>query len=259
MAVDMEPPKGPIKEDTSMPVAVAPGRKTNLRTLDTSYGAEYWDTLDGGRGYQQSVMWLDIAHIIHETWLIDHLAGKDRAGECRHVDVGCAMGFLVQAMRQRGVESWGLDFSRYALEHAPEDVADYLRQYDLRQVDASFFGTEHFNLVSCIETLEHIDEPFVERALTHLFQLLEPGGYLLATICVEGQHGWDTDPTHVTIKPREWWEQCLYEVGFEQDCRREAMVRRWWLFSQHKGVFCARRPSLEAPGPEDEDRQTVVS
>ena len=250
--MDMEPPTAPIEDDTSMPVNVAPG----LRTSDLSYGQDYWDTLDGGAGYKPSVMWFDIAHIISETWLIDLEAGKDRSGECQHVDVGCAMGYLVQAMRQRGVESWGLDLSRYALAHAPDDVAGYLHYFDLRSGDPSFFGKERFNLVTCIETLEHVPEESVKRALKHLYELLEPGGSLLATICVEGQPGWDSDPTHVTIKPPEWWEYELALAGFEPDYGREALVRRWWLFSQHRGVFCARR--LEPASSQGRISQTTV-
>jgi SAM-dependent methyltransferase len=255
LAEGFEPPSEPTKGDTSMPTSVAP-KHTHFRTLDTTYGEEYWATLDGGAGYHQSCMWRDIAHIVAETWLIDHEAAKDRSGECQHVDVGCAMGFLVQAMRERGVESWGLDFSKYALEHAPDDVFPYLRQFDLRSPDPSFFGTNKFSLVTCIETLEHVDEQFVERALTHLLQLLEPGGQLLATICVEGQPGWDTDPTHVTIKPAWWWGQRLQDAGFVLDHKRVELVKRWWLFSHHRGVFCAARP----PDVElSSDRQTAVS
>ena len=213
-----------------------------MRTRDTSYGKDYWDTLDGGAGYQDSVMWQDIAHILAETFTVDREAGVDRAGEHIHVDVGCAYGFLIRHMRRRGFESWGLDFSEYALEQAPEDIKPFLRQFDLTEPQPSFFGTEKFTLLTCIETLEHIPEQHARRAVGHLFALLRPGGTAALTVCVEGQHGWDTDPTHVTIKPRQFWIDLLIDAGFLLDFKAQDDLRRWWLFSNHRGVYVARRP-----------------
>ena len=213
-----------------------------LRTTDTSYGAHYWDTLDGGNGYTDSVMWQDIAHILAEIFTVDREAGVDRAGEHRHVDVGCAYGFLVRHMRRRGIESWGLDYSRYALSQAPEDVRENLRFFDLTKRDLSFFGSKTFTLLSCFETLEHIEEQYCAQAVQHLWSLLRPGGTAALAICVEGQPGWDTDPTHVTVRPREFWDSHLANVGFEPDHQAEDDLRRWWLFSQHKGIFVVRKP-----------------
>ena len=40
----------------------------------------------------------------------------------RVLDVGCALGFLVEAFWDRGVEAWGLDISTYAIEQVRADV-----------------------------------------------------------------------------------------------------------------------------------------
>ena len=39
------------------------------------------------------------------------------------LDAGCAMGFLVEALRERGVEAWGVDISEYAISKVHESVA----------------------------------------------------------------------------------------------------------------------------------------
>lgn len=220
----------------------SPERPSRLRTTDTTYGKEYWDTLDGGAGYQDSVMWSDIAHIVHEVFAIDFGQGVDRAGEHRHVDVGCAFGYLVRHLRLRGIESWGLDISKYALGNAPADVADYLRRWDVAGPDESFFGLEAFTLVTCIETLEHVPAEGAQRAVSQLYGLLRPGGCLLATICVDGQEGWDSDPTHVNVRPVEYWRGLFREAGFRRDALKEQDLARYWLFSRHKGVIAAFRP-----------------
>lgn len=222
-------------------VAAAP-EDDGLRTTDTTFGESYFETLDGGEGYTDSTMWEDIAHAIKETFGIDRAGGRDISAEMNVLDVGCAKGYLVRHLRRRGFDAWGVDISTYALEHAPEDVATYLRWFNLAWVDDSHFGREAFRLVTCLETLEHIDEEHVGWALRHLYNLLVPEGEAVLTICVEGQPGWDTDPTHVTIRRRAWWERRLEGAGFVPDPVRADELRRFWLFSAHLGVFVVRRP-----------------
>lgn len=215
---------------------------SDLRTTDTTYGEHYFESLDYGDGYRDSTMWEDIAHCIKELYGIDRAAGRDIAGEMNLIDVGCAKGFLVRHLRRRGFDAWGTDISNYALEHAPDDAASYLRWQDISAEADSFFGTERFRVLTCIETLEHIRERQVDTALRSLWKLLKPGGQALLTICVEGQPDTDSDPTHVTIRPRDWWTDRLRFTGFIPEPTLENELRRWWLFSLHKGVFCIRRP-----------------
>lgn len=43
---------------------------------------------------------------------------------------GCALGYSVQALRDQGVDAWGIDLSAYAVSNAPAAVAPYLVQGD---------------------------------------------------------------------------------------------------------------------------------
>lgn len=210
-----------------------------VRTQDTSYGEDYWSTLDGGAGYQDSVMWADLAHVTWEVFIADTANGVDRSGEHRCIDIGCAMGWFVHHMNRRGVETFGVDFSRYALDHAPEAVRNKLQWHDLRNGDPTHFGTG-FTLVTCFETLEHIDESYVDNALGCIRDTLAPEGRALLTICTSDQPDWDTDPTHVTIYPRQWWEQRLWRAGFQLDEALVERIRTFWLFHRHDGVFVVR-------------------
>jgi len=42
------------------------------------------------------------------------------------LDAGCAMGFLVEALRERGVEAYGVDISEYAISQVHPSVKPYL-------------------------------------------------------------------------------------------------------------------------------------
>jgi 2-polyprenyl-3-methyl-5-hydroxy-6-metoxy-1,4-benzoquinol methylase len=216
-----------------------------FRTKDTTYGKDYWDTLDSGHGYQRSTMWEDLAHSVKEVLGIEN--GKDVAGSKAVLDMGCAMGYLVEQLRRRGFEAWGLDISDYALENAPLEVAGYLHWYDMTSGNDTFFGNNRFDIILCFETLEHIPDGFpLHKALDSLFRSLRPNGIVLMTICTSEQPGWDTDPTHVNIQPRSWWLERMHQYivsgkHFVHRMDLEDRFRQFWLFSQHHGVFVYQR------------------
>lgn len=213
-----------------------------MRTEDTNYGPDYWDSLDGGTGYQDSVMHEDLAHIVKEVFGYAH--GKDISGQTNIVEFGCAAGYLVRHLRRRGHEAWGLDISEYAMGLAHEDAAPYLRWYDMTAVGMNHqFGDNYFKLAICFETMEHIDEKFVDIALSRIHDSITPDGYALFTICTAEQPNPYDDPTHVTIKPRDWWTARLGGNGLHRVSELEGRFQSFYLFSAHQGVFVCRKAS----------------
>jgi len=43
------------------------------------------------------------------------------------LDAGCAIGFLVEAFWHRGVRTWGIDISEYAISQVPQDHKAFCR------------------------------------------------------------------------------------------------------------------------------------
>lgn len=223
-----------------IPTIITPSTP-DLRTTDLGFGEHYFTSLDNGAGYQDSVMWEDLAVIVKETLV--HLPDRDLTGKANLLDMGCAHGYLIRHLRRRGVEAWGTDVSTYALSQAPEDTSPYLRLFDLtgdRQADhiAGF----PFDLLTCFETLEHIPQEHVTSALKHLYRALKPGGRSILTICTDLQPGWDSDPTHVTIKPHDWWTERLSLAGFIHDDATATRLRGFHLFRHHDGVYAVTKP-----------------
>lgn len=219
------------------------------RTEDLLYGAEYWDTLDGGNGYTDSLLWSDMAHIISEVFFVDRKANIDRAGEHSVLDVGCAFGYLVRHIQRRGTECFGLDYSTYALDHVPDDVKGRVAWFDLTGVNDTHFGRDRFTLVTCFEVLEHLPAASAPAAIGHILNSLKPGGSAVLTICVEGQPDPQSDPTHVNVAPREWWEALFDKTDVVVDYYKARQLRKFWLFSAHKGIFVLTKPSL-TPTPD---------
>lgn len=94
------------------------------------------------------------------------------------LDVGCATGFLVEVLRERGVDAEGCDVSSFAVDHPAPGAAGHLRVANL------FAGLpwrdRTFELVTALEILEHLPPDRVPAALAELHRVC--GGYLYATI-----------------------------------------------------------------------------
>jgi SAM-dependent methyltransferase len=189
-------------------------------------------------------MWWDIAHIVHELVGVDKVHGVDHALDTRLLDVGCAFGFFLRHLRRRGYDVRGVDYSRHALAKAPEDIQYYLAWHDLTGQDQLSDWYKPFDVITCFETLEHLPWDCAPGAVEQIWRALKPGGVLIATICVVGMPDTRSDPTHVTIIPRECWEALFVRQGFEFDRGMWRQLRQFWLFSQHHGVFVLRRPAL---------------
>lgn len=93
------------------------------------------------------------------------------------LDVGCARGYFVQAMRQHGIQGYGMDVSSYALANCADGMSNYLRQGDATKGLPFFNGS--FDVVTCMECLEHLTMPLA--AIAEMARVLRHGGYVVAS------------------------------------------------------------------------------
>jgi len=83
--------------------------------------------------------WKDLAL----RYNLDHsLQGK------RVLEIGCAKGFVVEAMRDLGINAYGIDISQYAVDCARVDIKPYLRVADVRTVLSEYASREFAVLFS---------------------------------------------------------------------------------------------------------------
>jgi SAM-dependent methyltransferase len=117
-------------------------------------------------------------------------------------DAGCAKGFLVRAMAERGVDARGGDISRTAIEHAPAGLVKRLEIKDLTQPFKA-----RYELISCIEVLEHMAPADARAAIANLCAATDL--VLMASTSDDF-----AEPTHINVRPAAHWAQDFATHGF---------------------------------------------
>jgi SAM-dependent methyltransferase len=123
----------------------------------------------------------------------------------RVLDAGCALGFLVEAFWDRGVEAWGIDVSPYAIAHVRRDMQAYCSVASLADgIPGSF------DLITCIEVLEHMPESQGLSAIGHMTKA--------ADIVLFSSTPYDLEEaTHFNVRPLLYWLQAFRDHGFSPD------------------------------------------
>jgi SAM-dependent methyltransferase len=100
------------------------------------------------------------------------------------LDVGCATGFVVEALRELDMDAWGTDLSFWAVEHAAQGARGRLRQGDL--MEGLPFVDGEFELSTCLEVLEHMEPRMIPAVLSEIRRVTSK--YVVATIPSFGEN-----------------------------------------------------------------------
>jgi SAM-dependent methyltransferase len=155
------------------------------------------------------------------------------------LDVGCARGFVVEALRDVGIDASGCDFSAYAINTASRGARGHLRWGDLSA--RLPYDSGAFELVTCFETLEHLPPALAPRAVQELARL--SSRYVVASIPSFGPRpplpaGWFAgkvrhDGTYEAMGPE--YDGPIPDDGLALDSRGQPLEGhltiasfRWW-------------------------------
>jgi len=136
----------------------------------------------------------------------------------RVIDVGCGTGALLEALREKGCEVKGLEYSNAALE--------YCRA---RQLNVSKFnlGKDIFNdnctfdVAISIEVAEHLPERVSDRYIDLLTKLSHT---IIFTAAPPGQGG----KGHVNEHPPSYWLSKYRQRGFEYNVELSNRLKESW-------------------------------
>jgi O-antigen biosynthesis protein len=132
------------------------------------------------------------------------------------LDAGCAMGFLVEMLRRRGVEAYGVDVSEYAIEQVHADARPYCW---VGSVAEPFPQT--YDLIVCIEVLEHVPHDEAERAVANFCR--HARSVLFSSSPFDYK-----EPTHFNVQAPEYWAAIFAQHGFYRDVDYDASYIAPW-------------------------------
>jgi hypothetical protein len=179
------------------------------------YDAHYYLT-GCGRDYHRDDYWLkffgDIARRI-----VQDLRPRTV------LDAGCAMGYLVECLRQQGVEAWGVDISDYAISQVHPSVRPYCRVGSIAEP-----FERHYDLITCVEVLEHMPPAEGLRALENFCR--HSDDVLFSSTPLDYK-----EATHYNVQPTEYWVEQFARYGFYRDVDFDSRFLTPWSLRFRRG------------------------
>jgi SAM-dependent methyltransferase len=176
---------------------------------------DYW-------GYRNLAGWWDGAVPIAKAW-------KTMFNPRNMLDVGCGRGAFTLAARNEGIEAYGFDFSRYAVNHpCPGCRREWLKIWDATKTPWPY-KDESFDLCVALDFFEHLYLDDIPKVIDEMYRATKkwvflqiavvgggsgPGrhekGYILKKgepVPVELEA--NVAAGHVTVQPASFWFEML--------------------------------------------------
>jgi O-antigen biosynthesis protein len=173
----------------------SPHGKHNNYPLE-SYDKFYYDNYCGG-SYTKENLFPFFTNIAQK--IIEEIQPK------KVLDAGCAKGFLVEALRDKGVEAYGIDISTHAINEVRNDLKQYCKVRSVTEPLA-----EKYDLIICMEVLEHLKPYEAEKAIENFCNSAED-------ILFSSTPDVFTEATHYNVKPPEYWASLFAKYSFFHD------------------------------------------
>ncbi len=93
------------------------------------------------------------------------------------LDIGCAMGFSLEVLKENGIAPYGIEISGFAGTIAREKFADVVKIGDVEKID---FGPERFGAVTMVDVIEHVKAPLAVLKKVH--SLISDSGLLAIVV-----------------------------------------------------------------------------
>lgn len=176
------------------------------------YDANYYQDY-GGCAYKRNLRWLVFFELITQKIV-------QEIGPQSVLDAGCAMGFLVERLRENGVQAFGIDISDYAIQQVDETIKPYCQVGSIIEPLPEALP-RRYDLVVCIEVLEHLPRPEAEKAILNLCQLSDD--ILFSSTPFDYR-----EATHFNVQPPEYWVEKFAQQGFVRDLDFDASFLTPW-------------------------------
>jgi hypothetical protein len=136
------------------------------------------------------------------------------------LDAGCAWGFLVENLRQRHIEAYGVDISEYAISNVHPSIQPFCSVGSISDRSHPAFS-RRYDLIVCIEVLEHMQPAEAEEAVANF--CTHSDDVLFSSTPFDYK-----EATHYNVHPPEYWAELFARQGFFRDIDFDASFLTPW-------------------------------
>lgn len=139
------------------------------------YGKTFFEASSSACDTRSYYSYADRRKAVMENAKIRLAHASRKAHKGAFLEIGCAMGFGLEAARQEGWDATGFDISRFAASSSAKSTGIRVESESLKKLAENSRGK--FDLVAGFDILTHMTQPTAD--LEHICDLLAPGGILL--------------------------------------------------------------------------------
>ncbi|HOD62076.1 MAG TPA: glycosyltransferase [Bacilli bacterium] len=155
----------------------------------------------------------DISYLESEKWrpFYEGIADKivKDLNPSTVLDVGCAVGYLVAALRDRGVKAYGIDISEFAVSKVREDIKPYCMVWSATEPLPEAFP-QKYDLLITIEVAEHLYEEDASKFIENICRYSDK-------IIFSSTPDDIYEKTHFNVQQAEYWAKRFAQNKFFKD------------------------------------------
>ena len=139
----------------------------------------------------------------------------------KSLDIGCGVGFVCDLLEKKGYQVFGNDISNNAITIAKQRVPQgkFFRTSESGILD---FPNNHFDLITCLGVLEHIEQP--EQTVKDAYRILKNEGYAIFVVPNAWHpYFWFGGTNQIYEKPQsvDSWSRLFTSQGFHVESIRK--------------------------------------
>lgn len=110
-----------------------------------------------------------------------HLLGFFCRPGTRLLDFPCGSGYAAQLLKDQGIVYEGRDFDEPTVEYARRLYGSPAAEFKFGDLEKPDLGEGGYDLIGCLEGIEHIGQEFQRPAIVSFHRALKPGGVLVVS------------------------------------------------------------------------------
>lgn len=128
------------------------------------------------------------------------------------LDIGCGTGQLIRWLRFFGIEAFGIEISKHAIELVDKKIKPFIQESDITKLP---FEDNKFDLVLTYDVIEHLERSKLKKAVGETIRVSKKyilhKIYTLENHWIYLTHGYDF--SHISVFTRRYWQSLF--LSFE--------------------------------------------